>query len=753
MTGTVMAALLLVSSSVQAAVVPAEIVVRVGDVPTGASAAVASIDPPFVEAAGVVGFGGSLDDGDDFIFRGSEVIWLNSNDEVDVLTGGEASIGTSPGGGFIYSPSFNGEDSVYGAEGLLAVENTQAADQPAGTNSTFHSRPAMTSSGQAWWVSGLNASGGTGSEGRALMRSPSATFADAVAVLQSGDTVDGLTIDSPNGVDFDFLPSHDDAHLIAVLTMDTGGTIDDGVVYVDGELVARESDTNGDGDNWDNFDIVVINNSGDYAFSGDTDGDVSSDEFIAYNGQIQLREGDAVGSMTLASNASVRFVGLSNAGVMAHAWGDPSSGEVVLFSCQPGALATSSSVLLTVGDELDLDGDGVGDGLFVTDLNASATSPTRPLGDDGSLYLEVEVDEGGVLSDAMIRLEAACCGNGIVDPGEDCDDGNDDNGDACLDTCVPSTCGDGILDPDTEECDDGNDDETDACTSLCEDASCGDGLVQAGVEACDDGNDVDTDACLSTCENAACGDGVVHEGVELCDDGNDDDGDACLSTCAVASCGDGEVQVDVEACDDGNADQTDDCLETCVLASCGDGFVQAKVEACDDGDADNDDGCLDTCVEASCGDGFVDARNEDCDDGNDDDADGCLSSCVAAACGDGVVQDGVEACDDGNDIDDDACSNACELGEGPSGGSTGSAETGSTGDGETGETGEPVGMTTGDEAGTSAGEDSTGAASGGGAADDGGCGCSTPDGEQRQGTLMGFLLSVGCLLRRRRRSA
>jgi hypothetical protein len=41
------------------------------------------------------------------------------------------------------------------------------------------------------------------------------------------------------------------------------------------------------------------------------------------------------------------------------------------------------------------------------------------------------------------------------------------------------------------------------------------------VEACDDGNRSDADACLNTCKPAVCGDGVLQEGVEACDDGND----------------------------------------------------------------------------------------------------------------------------------------------------------------------------------------------------------------------------------------
>ncbi|MEZ4340277.1 MAG: DUF4215 domain-containing protein [Sandaracinaceae bacterium] len=47
------------------------------------------------------------------------------------------------------------------------------------------------------------------------------------------------------------------------------------------------------------------------------------------------------------------------------------------------------------------------------------------------------------------------CGDGILHPGEECDDGNEDNTDLCLDTCVAASCGDGYVGP-GETCDDGN---------------------------------------------------------------------------------------------------------------------------------------------------------------------------------------------------------------------------------------------------------------------------------------------------------
>jgi cysteine-rich repeat protein len=161
--------------------------------------------------------------------------------------------------------------------------------------------------------------------------------------------------------------------------------------------------------------------------------------------------------------------------------------------------------------------------------------------------------------------EEPACGNGELEPGEQCDDGNAVDGDGCEADCAftpVELCGNGMLD-EGEECDDGNGDDTDACTSTCKNAVCGDGLVQEGVEACDDGNPVDTDDCLSSCEAATCGDGLVHESVELCDNGRDNDDDAydgCTTQCEPGPrCGDSQVRAPEEECDDGTPGGDDLC--------------------------------------------------------------------------------------------------------------------------------------------------------------------------------------------------
>jgi large repetitive protein len=132
------------------------------------------------------------------------------------------------------------------------------------------------------------------------------------------------------------------------------------------------------------------------------------------------------------------------------------------------------------------------------------------------------------------------CGDGHVDMGEECDDGNNVDGDGCSSTCknemVSARCGDGHLDP-GEECDDGNTKSGDGCSATCTKEStsgkCGDGHKDPGEE-CDDGNTKSGDGCSSTCKKESivgvCGDGHVDPGEE-CDDGNKVAGDGCENNC------------------------------------------------------------------------------------------------------------------------------------------------------------------------------------------------------------------------------
>ncbi|HEX4418807.1 MAG TPA: DUF4215 domain-containing protein [Kofleriaceae bacterium] len=157
------------------------------------------------------------------------------------------------------------------------------------------------------------------------------------------------------------------------------------------------------------------------------------------------------------------------------------------------------------------------------------------------------------------RTPEGLCGNGVLDKGEVCDDGNTVDGDGCDSNCTVTACGNGIV-TDGEKCDDGNTTDGDGCDSNCTVTACGNGII-TGSETCDDGNTTDGDGCDSTCVPSGCGNGVVSTG-EQCDDGNHTDGDGCDSNCTRTACGNG-IMTAGEACDDGNTINWDGCSATC----------------------------------------------------------------------------------------------------------------------------------------------------------------------------------------------
>jgi len=278
---------------------------------------------------------------------------------------------------------------------------------------------------------------------------------------------------------------------------------------------------------------------------------------------------------------------------------------------------------------------------------------------------------------------AAVCGNGIPEYGEECDDGNNNNGDGCSSNCT--------IEP-NHTCS--------GAPSVCHTTvGCGNGTLDAG-EACDDGNNNNGDGCSSTCQietgytcngspsvctkppAAVCGNGKLETG-EACDDGNVINGDGCSSTYQVENnftcsgtpshcvakpppppppvCGNGKVESG-EACDDGNTTNGDGCSSTCGIetgytcngspsvchlvntAKCGNGIVETG-ESCDDGNTTNGDGCSSNCAVET---GYVCTGSP-------------TSYCTPiSTCGNGKIEAG-EQCDDGNTINGDGCSSQCKI--------------------------------------------------------------------------------------------
>lgn len=150
------------------------------------------------------------------------------------------------------------------------------------------------------------------------------------------------------------------------------------------------------------------------------------------------------------------------------------------------------------------------------------------------------------VGDGEKDIKTLSCGDGLLQSGEECDDGNTVSGDGCsrgcsLELSVLSRCGDGRKDT-REECDDGNTIDGDGCGSFCvREFTCGNAIIELPFEECDDGSTVGGDGCSTSCRNedvvvevpsvvSHCGNSV-REGVEECDDGGTVDFDGCSHQC------------------------------------------------------------------------------------------------------------------------------------------------------------------------------------------------------------------------------
>ena len=372
-----------VASSSLADVLPGTVVVKAGD--TLGASTVSTLNAPFTDGNGRVGFVGSLADSQRFIWWNTGPVFYSGDALPDVLSGGEGTMGVSNTGGFIYSPSVNGNDAVYTHGGALLQKGDPIPPLP-GLYSSFNSRPTMLPNGTAYWVGGSTPTQGssTSTNRHLFMATDPTNPATITRVLGGGDVIEGKTIKT-TASNFDYWISDNGMHHIHALDMDV--TLNEHV-YLDGTFVAQEGGATGQGDNWSAFDIVAVNNDGHYIFTGDTDGATATDEFLAFDSTIAVREGDTLDGHTLLSGYALRAASINNLNQVVHMWG--SSDDEHLFFGDGFDLANSIQLAQT-GDVIDVDGDNIGD-YQLTDFQAStAIGPGLSLAEDGWVYIEAQM--------------------------------------------------------------------------------------------------------------------------------------------------------------------------------------------------------------------------------------------------------------------------------------------------------------------------------------------------------------------------
>ena len=259
------------------------------------------------------------------------------------------------------------------------------------------------------------------------------------------------------------------------------------------------------------------------------------------------------------------------------------------------------------------------------------------------------------------------CGDGNLDDGEECDDGNNVNGDGCSAICEEEGC---IED---DDCDDNN-----VCNGL---ETCVAGLCQAGTPLdCDDGDICTDDMCdpLTGCEypfnTAPCDDGNLCTENDICNQG------ACSG--AEKDCSGNNIGM-IANCDNNpdwihstfdfrfpfisTCEQTTgecDSANSTILHVCSALFCQAQCGidlACPSGQTCNMASCTCEGQVPVCGDGAVNQVSEECDDGNLINGDGCNAQCQDEYCGDAIINDVDEECEINADCAVDETCVACEC--------------------------------------------------------------------------------------------
>ena len=265
--------------------------------------------------------------------------------------------------------------------------------------------------------------------------------------------------------------------------------------------------------------------------------------------------------------------------------------------------------------------------------------------DLGSFTYTFTVSDGVCQQSASTTVTcAARCGDGVIEPGEQCDPpqtGGD--GFQCGPNCQLLTCGNGVIDP-GEQCDPP---QAHVCSLTCQNVSpvCGDGIIEQG-EQCDP-PDVPlipglSGQCGPNCEVVTCGNGVIEPG-EQCDP---PESGFCSSTCQSLSpvCGDGIVEAG-EQCDPPQASPPasgQQCGPDCQFVPCGNG----KIDPGEQCDPPRIGICSTTCqnVPAVCGDGIIQV-GEQCDPPQTGPSGfQCGPNCQFLTCGNGIIDPG-EQCD------------------------------------------------------------------------------------------------------------
>ena len=377
-------------------------------------------------------------------------------------------------------------------------------------------------------------------------------------------------------------------------------------------------------------------------------------------------------------NSILLFVALfllmvSSARVQAATWVTINSSDIIINATYPEEVEVVSA---TLKDEQSLFY-----GMDKTVLNSGKTIIYEPRSKlktgEYTFFIKVADNVGNTRNDTKtFEIEVpipAGCGNGVKSSSEECDDGNNQDGDGCSAYCKLEVCGNNVIDA-GEECD-GYELNGQTCNSL--------GVFEGGALACRDDCFFDTSDCQSNA-SGYCGDHELND-AELCDYHDFGEINDCKDfeafTGGALGCRD-DCHFDTTYCeaagddnkscydDEFNGDETDtDCGGSCPCCALGNTCLEDS-DCCAYFCKNN------VCAQASCTDNTLNGLETDVDCGGD--CPSCSqgqkcnidSDCTTGFCNPDTGTCAIPSCSDGFKNGDEtgvdcggSCASGCSVNE------------------------------------------------------------------------------------------
>lgn len=395
------------------------IIARTGDTIADVGT-ISGLSSPFTDPSGRVGFTLRLASGGHAVWYDTGVVFTSADAPAPYILNNtiENTMGVGPFGRFVYSPGIINTASGVARDGLWSSRGYILSDtDPAPGLDTryirFTSRPQMFGDSGFSFVAGTGAAPSGSTSAQTLYRGTLTDTSFTIEpVFSTGDLLAGLPVRfSSPVISFPYQFSDNGQHLIVHAELETGSTLTDSCIVVDGSILLQEGSpvvpTPGFDDFYLGFRCVAINDLG-HTLVGASTLAAPFEGVLVRDGEVVIREGDTVDGVTLLDPAAVQAVSVSNAGCVAFVWTHTNNTHAIFAG--PIADLPNATLVLEDGDTLDTTGDGTPEHQILSIAAASIIGPAVDLADDGLIHVLAHLRDLETLqeSDAVLRLASPC---------------------------------------------------------------------------------------------------------------------------------------------------------------------------------------------------------------------------------------------------------------------------------------------------------------------------------------------------------